>query len=197
MNGLNLSEGWATGIPTIQNELEKNGSPYATIETDEGRTFFLIDVPCHPEFLKKEEVVTTLLQPVSTLYQAWMQAIDEVKKNNSTDTPKRVLTLCINLVSTSYQPLSQPLVEAVEYWRKSDSYGLILELLSILLESTSMKGLLEKSNQKSRVRLAQYYVKPLLELELIEMKYPDNPHHQKQQYVLTEIGRKLLERLKL
>ena len=95
-----------------------------------------------------------------------------------------------------YQPLSQPLVETVEYWRKSDSYGLILELLTILLESTSMKGLLEKSNQKSRVRLAQYYVRPLLELELIKMKYPDNPHHQKQQYVLTEIGRMLLERLK-
>lgn len=101
LNGLNLSEGWATGIPTIQNELEKNGSPYATIETDEGRTFFLIDIPCHPEFLKEEEVVSTLSQPVSTLYQAWMQAMDEILKNSSTDTPERVLTLCINLVSTS------------------------------------------------------------------------------------------------
>ena len=101
LNGLNLSEGWATGIPTIQNELEKNGSPYATIETDEGRTFFLIDIPCHPEFLKEEELVSTLSQPVSTLYQAWMQAMDEVQKNSSTDAPERVLTLCINLVSTS------------------------------------------------------------------------------------------------
>ena len=89
------------------------------------------------------------------------------------------------------------MVEAVEYWRKSDSYGLILELLTILLESTSMKGLLEKANQISRIRLAQYYVKPLLELELIEMKYPDNPHHQNQQYVLTDIGKILLERMKL
>ena len=95
-----------------------------------------------------------------------------------------------------YQPQSQSLVEAVGYWRKLDSYVLILGLLTILLESTSMKGLLERSNQKSRVRLARYYVKPLVELELIEMKYPDNPHHQKQQYVLTKIGRMLLERLK-
>lgn len=197
LNGLNLSEGWATGIPTIQNELEKNGSPYATIETDEGRTFFLIDIPCHPEFLKEEEVVSTLSQPVSTLYQAWMQAMDEILKNSSTDTPERVLTLCINLVSTLYQPQSQLLLEAIGYWKKSDSYGLILVLLTILLESTSMKGLLEKSKQKSRVRLAQYYVKPLLELELIKMKYPDNPHHQNQQYMLTEIGKALLERLKL
>ena len=102
--------------------------------------------------------------------------MDEVKKNSSTGTPERVLTLCINLVSTSITTL------VGGYWllEKTDSYGLILVLLTILLESTSMKGLLEKSKQKSRVRLAQYYVKPLLELELIKMKYPDNPHHQNQ-----------------
>lgn len=97
LNGLNLSEGWATGIPTIQNELEKNGSPYATIETDEDRTFFLIDIPCHPDFLKVEEVSTTLYQPVSTLYQAWVSAMEEVTKNSHTDSPERILTLCINL----------------------------------------------------------------------------------------------------
>lgn len=32
---LRLSEGRATGIPTIQDELRKNGSPLARIETDE------------------------------------------------------------------------------------------------------------------------------------------------------------------
>ena len=99
-------------------------------------------------------------------------------------------------VSTLYQPLSQSLLEAIKYWKKSDSYGLILELLTILLESTSMKSLMEQSKQKSRIRLAQYYVKPLLELELIQMKYPENPHHHAQRYVLTEIGKMLLEKLK-
>ena len=195
LNGLNLSEGWATGIPTIQNELKKNGSPCATIETDEDRTFFLIDIPCHLEFLKEEEVVSTLYQPVSTLYQAWALTMKEVIKNGSTDSSERILTLCINLVSTLYQPQSQLVIEAVEYWKKSNSYGLILDLLTILNESTSMKELLEKANQKSRIRLAQYYVKPLLELELVKMKYPENPHHQKQQYMLSEIGKMLLEKL--
>lgn len=65
------------------------------------RPIFMIDILCHPEFLKEEELVSTLSQPVSTLYQAWMQAMDEILKNSSTDTPERVLTLCINLVSTS------------------------------------------------------------------------------------------------
>ena len=51
---LDLTEGRATGIPTIQDELQANGSPQATIETDEERTYFLIDIPCHPDFIKEQ-----------------------------------------------------------------------------------------------------------------------------------------------
>ena len=40
-------------------ELEANGSPRATIETDEERTYFLIDIPCHPYFAKKEIEIDT------------------------------------------------------------------------------------------------------------------------------------------
>ena len=46
---LSLTEGRATGIPTIQAALKKNGSPAARIETDDERTFFLIDIPCNEE----------------------------------------------------------------------------------------------------------------------------------------------------
>lgn len=52
-----LTEGRATGIPTIQDELEANGSPKATIETDEERTYFLIDIPCHPEYVSERVVL--------------------------------------------------------------------------------------------------------------------------------------------
>lgn len=51
---LDLTEGRATGIPTIQDELQANRSPAAKIETDEERTYFLIDIPCHPYFINKE-----------------------------------------------------------------------------------------------------------------------------------------------
>ena len=54
---LNLTEGRATGIPTIQDELKANGSPKATIETDEERSYFLIDIPCHPEFVMEKVVL--------------------------------------------------------------------------------------------------------------------------------------------
>ena len=42
---LNLSEGRATGIPTIQDELRKNGSKPARIETDDERSYFLLEIP--------------------------------------------------------------------------------------------------------------------------------------------------------
>ena len=54
---LDLTEGRATGIPTIQDELMSNGSPKATIETDEERTYFLIDIPCHREFVSERVVL--------------------------------------------------------------------------------------------------------------------------------------------
>lgn len=47
---LQLSEGQATGIPTIQDELRKNGSESARIETDEDRTYFLMEIPCREGF---------------------------------------------------------------------------------------------------------------------------------------------------
>jgi hypothetical protein len=49
---LELTEGRATGIPTIQKALSENGSSLATIETDESRTYFMMDIPCHPDFVK-------------------------------------------------------------------------------------------------------------------------------------------------
>lgn len=48
---LDLTEGRATGIPAIQQKLRENRSPRATLETDEERSFFLIDIPCNPDCL--------------------------------------------------------------------------------------------------------------------------------------------------
>ena len=52
---LDLSEGRATGIPTIQDELRKNGSAPARIETDDERSYFLLEIPCREGFDTKYE----------------------------------------------------------------------------------------------------------------------------------------------
>ena len=50
---LDLSEGRATGIPTIQDKLRKNGSAPAHIETDDARSYFLLEIPCREGFETK------------------------------------------------------------------------------------------------------------------------------------------------
>ena len=44
---LDLTEGRSTGIPTIQEELKKNGSPRATVETNSERSFVNVFIPVH------------------------------------------------------------------------------------------------------------------------------------------------------
>jgi Predicted transcriptional regulator containing an HTH domain and an uncharacterized domain shared with the mammalian protein Schlafen len=51
---LDLSEGHSTGIPTVQEELEKNGSPRAKFFTDESRRALRVEIPVHPDFIEKK-----------------------------------------------------------------------------------------------------------------------------------------------
>jgi ATP-dependent DNA helicase RecG len=51
---LGLTEGRGTGLPTIHDELKRNGSPDAIIDADEEHTYFMITIPCHPDFVTTE-----------------------------------------------------------------------------------------------------------------------------------------------
>ncbi len=55
---LDLSEGHSSGIPTIQEELEKNGSPRAEFFTDEDRRAMRIRIPIHPALLEADDQVS-------------------------------------------------------------------------------------------------------------------------------------------
>ena len=52
---LDLSEGHSSGIPTIQEEFEKNGAPSAEFFTDEDRGAMRIRIPIHPVFLENND----------------------------------------------------------------------------------------------------------------------------------------------
>lgn len=52
MKGLDLTEGHATGIRLILDTMAFNGSPAPIFNFDEERSFFEVELPIHPEFLK-------------------------------------------------------------------------------------------------------------------------------------------------
>lgn len=78
---LQLSEGRATGIPTIQDELRKNGSEPARIETDEGRTYFLIEIPCRDGFENEMEAENGTINEREAALIAEIAKQPGIKKN--------------------------------------------------------------------------------------------------------------------
>ena len=94
---LDYTEGRATGIPTIQEELLANGSPQATIETDEERTYFLIDIPCHPKFIKKQS--TTSKKKI------------EIDLNDLSERQKLILAIITEFPSLSAKGISEKISE--------------------------------------------------------------------------------------
>ena len=75
---LRLSEGRATGIPTIQDELRKNGSPMARIETDDDRSYFLIEIPCREGFEGIDEAIKDKNEAINEVIN---EAINDKHKN--------------------------------------------------------------------------------------------------------------------
>lgn len=48
---LDLAEGRGTGIPKIRRKMSENGSPEPKFEFDEGRTYFRVILPAHPQYV--------------------------------------------------------------------------------------------------------------------------------------------------
>ena len=159
---LDLSEGRATGIPTIQEELKKNGSGKAVIETDDDRSYFLIDIPCHEGF-----------EPVLEYTREQTEDIHVIVKHLSS-------------------LLSQVCLKSVMEWRERDNMTLIAKVLLLTRQPISMKSLLVEMDQTNRGRFMANYIKPMIELGLLEMTVPDQPNSSKQKYVIGSKGKELL-----
>ena len=75
MKELDLSEGHSSGIPTIQEELEKNGSPRAEFFTDEDRRAMRIRIPIHPAFLEENEIENENLLQNETSFETSLKQV--------------------------------------------------------------------------------------------------------------------------
>ncbi len=90
---LELSEGHSSGVPTIQEELQKNGSPRAEFFTDEDRRAMRIRIPIHPAFLVNAEEKTNSKDFL--VYNRFLLEIKEKKaiKSRSKKTIEQYITI--------------------------------------------------------------------------------------------------------
>jgi len=65
-------------------------------------------------------------------------------------------------------------------------------ILQNCLQENSMLGIMSQVGRKDRTKFRTKFIKPLLELGLLEMTTPDKPRSSKQCYRTTDFGRKVL-----
>lgn len=187
---LDLTEGRATGIPTIQKALKTNGSSPAVIETDNDRTYFLITIPCRDGFSND----------TATVFNGIGDSIEsELGQILGQDTVQ-VLEAIDQSIITDKNQLGQIIEHLfVQVWSKSRAKdnitGIIsatIDLLCILNDqSLSANDLSARLNYSSTKELKRKIILPLIDLEYVAMTCPDKPTSAKQAYRLTEKGKSL------
>ena len=215
---LDLTEGRATGIPTIQKALKDNGSKMATIETDDDRTYFLMTIPCREGFeghiydtlsgIPKEwkERLLQLLGQVSAKVQEIVYQSDIVKEERLLQLYGQIFvkvqTVVNQSIITDKEQLLQLLLQlSVKVWRKvrtSDDLWLFIESTVKSLELmngnlVSMKLLVKSLEIDKPYELRRKIIMPLIGLGYITMDNPDKPTSANQAYRLADKGLKLFE----
>ena len=178
---LNLSEGRATGIPTIQKHLKQNGSAPAVIDTDTDRTYFLMTIPCHAGFTNGEDKILE-----QELEQFYVQVEDVINQSIIIDKSKLKHTL------------EQIFVQV---WSKSKGGADIVKMVSATIDTLcvlaskpiSANDLNDAIGFRATYELKRKVIIPLIQLGFITMTNPDKPKSSKQTYKLTEVGGNLFK----
>ncbi len=183
---LHLTEGRATGIPTILKALADNGSPAPVFETDDERTYFKTSffihsdftlAPVLPEMIPETEqvsiqvrehvnffIINNLDLVLAACVQGGAQVKEQVKAYVTTHVDKKKLRNLVNLLLLCQQPQKRQAV--------LKSFGLTNNYI----------------NYKSHIVV-------LIESNLLE-RTDSNPKNPFQKYKTTSKGEKLLEILK-
>lgn len=184
---LDLTEGRATGIPTIQKALKDNGSAPATIETDDDRTYFLMTIPCRDGFARK------LSEDDFDVNSGWTNRLGQTLGQISV----QVQEIIKQSVITDKEQLGQLLGQlTVEVWNKSKRKEdiakmseYVINILSLLKENSySASSLIKILNFGDSKDFKRKLLNPMISSGYIGMLYPDKPTSAKQAYQLTDIG---------
>ena len=165
MKELELTEGRATGIPTILKSLEDNGSPFPKFNTDEDRSFFEVELFIHRAFNIKQSI------PVNLQNVKWDLEGINILLNGMVD--KSELELAEGIVG------NQASNQADLFQITDNQYKMIFELLDSNQVSTIARGIAGGIAEKHISILIQCSVPKIRE----EVLYTINLSNQRKNYV--------------
>jgi len=136
---LHLTEGRCTGIPKIQRSMRDNGSPEASFETDNDRSYFLTTLPIHPLLAPSKSKKSTQSKAKSTQLKA--ESAQLINKD-------RVVGK-----KTLLNPLQKKLKALKSHPSKKDLHLVIVELCSSWpVSATELTSTLGRKSKKALVR---------------------------------------------
>ncbi len=184
---LHLTEGRATGIPTIIKALQNNKSPKPVFETDDERTYFKTSFKIHQQFLPSKTDIESKTE------LSWHQVSTKLNLKLSPDKLQSLFSKKFNIDLGQFLKIVPSVSQVCP--KSVNSYDATIILLTAI-EFIDLKTLMEMLNQTNRTRFRNNYVNPLLDIGLLEYQMPEKPKSSKQKYRTTEKGLKLLEKTK-
>jgi ATP-dependent DNA helicase RecG len=202
---LELTEGRATGIPTIYKELNTNCSPLPRFYFDEARTMFEVELFIHPAFEKKasiqlEEDINPSLEGIDTFLNRFFDycninpsaitasAIAQIQAGNQA----KGLKIIENQINETLEVLPSTIAGAIA--------GAIAEneqkILTKAIEPQQRTILLTHIGLTNHRKNYESYMLPMVNYDWLTMTIPDKPTSPNQKYLTTMKGRLILEILK-
>ncbi len=196
---LELTEGRATGIPTILKVLRENGSPVPRFHTDDDRSFFEVELFIHPAFIVKVpftielDTVTWDLQGIDTLLELLLDSTAEGIAGGIADNIASATQSADNHIENILSALDSNQAATIAGGIAGGIAGKVLKLLENALTAKSRKELLLSIKLVSNANNFETYIQPLVAVNWLTMTIPDKPTSPKQQYLATLKGRLILE----
>lgn len=195
MKELGLTEGRATGIPTIQKHLKLNGNNPAIIETDDDRTYFLMTIPCRDDMVELSNTGAIDQESADLVLK---EVVDQLKKELGNDGFQVYVADIVNIDALILQLANLILQVYLQVWEKAriERLELISDVAKVFLtlnrEAITSGKLIKRLNVDSLYKLRRYILNPAIAAEYIEMSNPSKPTSSKQKYRLTQMGKSIL-----
>ncbi|MEY4134435.1 MAG: hypothetical protein RL386_785 [Bacteroidota bacterium] len=200
---LELTEGRATGIPTILKELRENGSPEPKFLTDDDYTYFEVELFIHPEFAPKIPTML-VLDSVQWDLKGINQLLDQIILNTAGGIAGGIAGNQDEIVQ-DIENQTKIVLSALDSNQAGTLAGGIagagiedkfLRALTVAINPASRSEILAYLTLSNRAKNFETYIQPLVALNWLTMTIPDKPTSPKQQYLTTLKGRLVLEFLK-
>lgn len=172
---LDLTEGRATGIPTIQKSLRENGSDKAVIDTDEDRTYFLMTIPCREDMINSNRLETST-EAHSDLDTRLLQILGQSFVKVQTSIYQCNITNKSQLLQILEQLSVKVWDKAKKYIDKSLLCQYTIELIEYLnINPSTIKEIIGFINHPDGIEFRRKILNPLIELGYVAMTNPDKP----------------------